>query len=89
MKIEIAANIAEQQSIIEGDMVRVWNERGEIKGAISIFKQAHPNTINIDEGLWKRFGGSVNALTSSEPSDNLMGSSLYDCAVNIERIESI
>ena len=89
VKIEISADIAEQQSIIEGDMARVWNERGEIKGQISIFKQAHPNTINIDEGLWKRFGGSVNALTSSEPSDNHMGSSLYDCAVNIERIESM
>jgi anaerobic selenocysteine-containing dehydrogenase len=88
VKIEISSDIAELQSMIEGDFVRVWNERGEIKGQISIFKQAHPNTINIDEGLWRRFGGSVNALTSSEPSDNKMGSSLYDCAVNIERIEN-
>ena len=86
LKVEIAENIAESKGLSAGDYVRVWNDRGEVKGYISILKHAHPNTINIDEGIWKRFGGSVNQLTSSRESDNGLGSTLYDCVVNLEKI---
>ncbi|MFJ5759564.1 molybdopterin-dependent oxidoreductase [Neobacillus sp. NPDC093182] len=86
LKIEVAGNIAEEHNLKDGDLVRVWNNRGEIKGYLSILPKVHPNTINIDEGIWKRFGGSVNNLTSSEESDNGLGSTLYDCLVNIEKI---
>ncbi|SFB01793.1 MULTISPECIES: molybdopterin-dependent oxidoreductase [unclassified Bacillus (in: firmicutes)] len=86
VKIEVAENIASKLGLQEGDMARVWNERGEIKGTISLLKKAHPNTINVDEGIWSRFGGSVNLLTPDGESDNGLGSVLYDCLVNIEKI---
>lgn len=86
LKIEVAGNIADEHHLMDGDMVRVWNDRGEVKGYISILPKAHPNTINIDEGIWKRFGGSVNNLTPSGESDNGLGSTLYDCLVNIDKI---
>ncbi|WP_412759025.1 molybdopterin-dependent oxidoreductase [Neobacillus cucumis] len=88
LKIEIAPNIAEEHGLSNGDYVRVWNDRGEVKGHISILVKAHPNTINIDEGIWKRFGGSVNQLTPSGESDNGLGSTLYDCLVNLEKIKT-
>lgn len=86
LKVEIAMNIAEELGLDNGDYVRVWNERGEVKGFVVILPKAHPNTINMDEGMWKKFGGSVNNLTSSTESDNGLGSSLYDCLVNLERV---
>lgn len=86
LKIEAARNIAEAHHLKDGDFVRVWNNRGEVKGYLSILPKAHPNTINIDEGIWKKFGGSVNNLTSSGESDNGLGSTLYDCLVNIDKI---
>lgn len=86
LKVEAAANIAGDKNLQNGDLVRVWNNRGEVKGYLSILQKAHPNTINIDEGIWKQFGGSVNILTSSGESDNGFGSTLYDCLVNIEKI---
>lgn len=86
LKVEVAHNIAEYKQLQNGDYVRVWNDRGEVKGFLSILPKAHPNTINIDEGIWKQFGGSVNNLTSSRESDNGLGSTLYDCLVNIEKI---
>lgn len=85
LKVEVAENIAADKQLKDGDLVRVWNNRGEVKGVLSILPKAHPNTINIDEGIWKKFGGSVNNLTSSEESDNGLGSTLYDCLVNIEK----
>ncbi|MDQ0201012.1 molybdopterin-dependent oxidoreductase [Neobacillus ginsengisoli] len=86
VKVEIAENIAGSLHVHEGDFVRVWNDRGEVKGYASILQKAHPNTINIDEGIWRQFGGPVNNLTSSGKSDNGLGSALYDCLVNLEKI---
>jgi anaerobic selenocysteine-containing dehydrogenase len=86
LKVEVAENIAADKELKDGDLVRVWNHRGEVKGYLSILPKAHPNTINIDEGIWKRFGGSVNNLTPSGESDNGLGSTLYDCLVNLEKI---
>ncbi|PLS15779.1 oxidoreductase [Bacillus sp. M6-12] len=86
LKVEVSPDLAESLQIVEGDIVRVWNDRGEVKGSAAVLKAAHPGTINIDEGIWKRYGGSINSLTSSRESDNGMGSTVYDCLVNIEKI---
>lgn len=87
LRVEVAANIADELYLAENDYVEVWNGRGAVKGYVQILSNAHPNTINIDEGIWKKYGGSVNLLTSSEESDNGLGSTLYDCLVNIRKIE--
>lgn len=87
LRVELAANIAEDLHLAENDFVEVWNERGAVKGYVQILTNAHPNTINIDEGIWKKYGGSVNLLTPSEESDNGLGSTLYDCLVNIRKVE--
>jgi anaerobic selenocysteine-containing dehydrogenase len=87
VKVEISENVAAEKGLKDQDSVRVWNDRGELKGTVSILKLAHPGTVNIDEGLSARFGGSVNQLTSSRESDNGLGSTLYDCLVNIEKVE--
>ncbi len=79
--------MAAEKGLKDQDYVRVWNDRGEIHGTVSILKAAHPGTVNIDEGLSARLGGSVNQLTSSRESDNGLGSTLYDCLVNIEKVE--
>ncbi|MBT2684861.1 molybdopterin-dependent oxidoreductase [Bacillus sp. ISL-37] len=87
VKVEMASSVAAEKGLKDQDYVRVWNDRGEIHGTVSILKAAHPGTVNIDEGLSARFGGSVNQLTSSRESDNGLGSTLYDCLVNIEKVE--
>ncbi len=88
VKIEIASDIANEKEITEGDEVFVWNDRGRLNGKVSILKNAHPGTINIDEGNWQKFGGSVNLLTADRESDNRQGSTLYDCLVNIQKLPS-
>ncbi|WP_456277204.1 molybdopterin-dependent oxidoreductase [Bacillus sp. AK128] len=85
IKVEISEDIAKEKGLQDDDQVRVFNNRGKITGIVKVMKNAHPNTINIDEGNWSKFGGTVNLLTSDEPSDNGLGSSLYDCLVNIEK----
>jgi anaerobic selenocysteine-containing dehydrogenase len=86
VKVEVSGDIALAKQLKDGELVRVWNGRGEIRGNVSILKMAHPGTINIDEGIWRKFGGPVNRLTSDAESDNRQGSTLYDCLVNIEKV---
>ncbi|RSK52138.1 molybdopterin-dependent oxidoreductase [Bacillus canaveralius] len=86
IKVEVSPDIAKKRKLADNDFVRVWNERGELNGYVSIMKQAHPGTINIDEGTGRKYGGAVNLLTSSDVSDNGLGSTVYDCLVNVEKV---
>lgn len=85
VRIEVAANIALDHRLTDGDQVRIFNDRGELSGVARVMEAAYPDTINVDEGQWHRFGGSVNQLTSSRRSDNGMGSTFYDCRVQLEK----
>lgn len=86
IRVDISEDIAKEKGLNDDDEVKVYNGRGELKGMVRIMQKAHPRTINIDEGQWSKFGGSVNLLTSNKESDNGLGSSLYDCLVNIEKL---
>ncbi|MGN7940916.1 molybdopterin-dependent oxidoreductase [Virgibacillus sp. 6R] len=86
VKIELSEDIASEKRIDEGDEVMIFNDRGKLTGTAKIMKKAHPKTINVDEGQWQQFGGSVNQLTPDENSDNGLGSVLYDCLVNIVKV---
>lgn len=87
VKIEISEDIAKEMNFIEGESATIFNDRGRLSGVIKILKRAHPKTINVDEGQWHKFGGSVNLLTPDDNSDNGQGSILYDCLVGIEKNE--
>ncbi|KYD03640.1 molybdopterin-dependent oxidoreductase [Bacillus atrophaeus] len=85
IQVDISPDIADEQAVQDGDVVVVFNERGRLEGKAKIMKQAHPKTINIDEGMWSAFGGSVNTLTKDTNSDNGMGSTLFDCLVGMTK----
>lgn len=84
-KVEISDDIAREHQLKDGDIVEVYNDRGSVSGQVKILNHAHQKTINIEEGLWLEFGGTVNMLTSSHASDNGLGSTLYDCLVQIKK----
>ncbi|MDF4189498.1 molybdopterin dinucleotide binding domain-containing protein, partial [Ligilactobacillus salivarius] len=83
VQVDISPDIAAEQDLQDGDEVVIFNDRGRLKGKVKLMKQAHAKTINIDEGMWAAFGGSVNALTNDTNSDNGMGSTLFDCLVGL------
>ncbi|MBK4205239.1 oxidoreductase [Bacillus subtilis] len=85
IQVDISPDIAVEQNLQDGDEVAIFNDRGRLTGKVKVMKQAHPKTINIDEGMWAAFGGSVNALTNDTNSDNGMGSTLFDCLVGLKK----
>lgn len=83
--VEISEKIAKERNLADSDEVVIWNERGEVSGQIKIMKKSHDDTINIDEGRWKKLGGTVNVLTSSGRSEIGLGGIQYDCLVDIKK----
>ncbi|WP_424161025.1 molybdopterin-dependent oxidoreductase [Bacillus amyloliquefaciens] len=85
IQVDLSPDIAEELALQDGDTAEVYNDRGRLRGRVKIMKQAHPKTVNIDEGMWSAFGGSVNTLTKDSNSDNGMGSTLFDCLVAVKK----
>lgn len=85
IRIEVSEDIAKEKNLAENEAVTIYNDRGRLSGTVKIMKRAHSKTINVDEGQWHKFGGSINLLTPDDQSDNGQGSILFDCLVNIEK----
>ncbi|TCP52214.1 anaerobic selenocysteine-containing dehydrogenase [Tumebacillus sp. BK434] len=83
--VEISAFVAEETGLADGDLVRVYNERGEVLGNVKIVSGQHKRTIKIEEGWWGNRGTALNALTSNRRSDLGIGSAQYDCLVNLAK----
>jgi anaerobic selenocysteine-containing dehydrogenase len=86
LSIELNPQDANVRGLSAGQVVRVWNERGELR-AVCV------ESIRVPPGVaWMPFGGfidaagvrrSVNALTPVEPTDWGGGSGLYDAFVEV------
>jgi anaerobic selenocysteine-containing dehydrogenase len=83
--VEISPHVAEEAGLADGDLVRVYNERGEILGNVKVVPGQHKRTVKIEEGWWGSRGTALNRLTSNRRSDLGIGSAQYDCLVNLEK----
>lgn len=68
---------AEERGIVDGDTLRVWNSRGEIRITAKVTPRVIPGTVAIPEGKWHDadmngdrvdFGGCINTLTNYRPT---------------------
>jgi anaerobic selenocysteine-containing dehydrogenase len=87
-KIEIHAQDAVARSIADGDVVRVFNDRGQYHCKAEISTRARPGVVN-GLGVWWRklgpMGTNVNELTNQRLTDLGRGPTFYDCSVQVER----
>jgi len=85
--LEIHPHDAAARGIASGQMVRVFNQRGEYHCAAEVSERARPGVVN-GLGIWWRKlgvrGTNVNELTSQKLTDLGRGPVFYDCAVEIE-----
>jgi anaerobic selenocysteine-containing dehydrogenase len=86
--LEIHADDAVSRGIQSGQVVRVFNQRGEHRCKVQISKRARPGVVN-GLGIWWRKlgldGTNVNQLTSQNVTDMGNGPVFYDCLVQVER----
>ena len=89
--LEMHADDAAARHIANGDVVRVFNARGESRTKAVISKRARPGVVN-GLGIWWRKlgldGTNVNQLTSQKLTDMGRGPTFYDCLVEVEGVKA-
>ena len=89
--LEIHADDAATRGIESGQVVRVFNQRGEHRCKVQVSQRARPGVVN-GLGIWWRKlgldGTNVNQLTSQHVTDMGNGPVFYDCLVQVEQVES-
>ena len=84
--LEIHAADAAARGIRSGDVVRVFNARGEYRCKAEISRRARPGVVNGLGVWWRKLGLSctnVNQLTSQNLTDLGSGPTFYDCLVQV------
>jgi anaerobic selenocysteine-containing dehydrogenase len=87
--LEIHADDAATRGILAGDVVRVFNSRGDYRCIADISPRARAGVVH-GLGIWWRKlglnGTNVNELTHQKLTDLGRGPTFYDCAVQVERL---
>ncbi|WP_041792835.1 molybdopterin-containing oxidoreductase family protein [Rhodoferax ferrireducens] len=84
--LEMHATDAAARGIQSGDVVRVFNARGEYRCKAEISRRARPGVVNGLGVWWRKLGLSgtnVNQLTSQNLTDLGGGPTFYDCLVQV------
>jgi len=72
--------------IADGDVVRVFNDRGEIKVRARVDESVRAGVVALPQGRWiSREGFSVNVLTHDDVTDMGYGAVFFDCLVQVEK----
>jgi len=85
--LEMHADDASSRRLTDGEMVRVFNQRGRSACRLRVSDRARPGVVN-GLGIWWRKlssdGTSVNELTHQHLTDIGRGPAFYDCLVEVE-----
>jgi anaerobic selenocysteine-containing dehydrogenase len=86
--LEICAADAAARSLGNGDLVRVFNSRGQYHCKVSVSPRARQGVVN-GLGVWWRklgvHGTNVNEVTGQQLTDMGRAPTFYDCAVEVEK----
>lgn len=83
---------AQERGITDGEKVRVYNDRGEVKIEVRLTNRIMPGVVDLPQGAWYKpngdgidEGGCVNTLTSHTPSPFAKGTTQHTNLVQVEK----
>lgn len=85
--LEMNASDATERGIADGDLVKVFNTRGEMKVAAKLSFSIRKGCASYYNGLWLSEGGTPNLFTKGRETDMGHGSAFYDTLVEIEKVK--
>jgi len=86
--LEMAQADAQARGLTNGDVVRVFNDRGSYVCKVQVCTRARTGVVNGLGVWWRKFGisgNNVDELTSQRLTDLGRGPTFYDCLVQVER----
>ncbi|MFQ3582415.1 MAG: molybdopterin oxidoreductase family protein [Chloracidobacterium sp.] len=88
--VELHPTDALPRGILDGQMVRVFNDRGEFQVRARLSERIRPGVAYAPGIWWAKFspdGRNVNAVTGQALTDLGAGATFYDALVDIEPLE--
>jgi anaerobic selenocysteine-containing dehydrogenase len=82
---EISPADAAARAIVDGDRVRVFNDRGEVEITVRLDHSLRPGCVVVHNGWWLSDGGGINSLSAARETDMGHGAAFHDNAVEVER----
>ncbi|MCB2221596.1 MAG: molybdopterin-dependent oxidoreductase [Bacteroidetes bacterium] len=79
----ISATDAAARQILDGERVRIFNDRGELTTKVKINFSIKPGCVVYYNGWWLQEGGTPNLLTKGRETDMGYGTAFHDCFVEI------
>ena len=86
--LEIHPLNAQQREITDGEWVKVFNDRGQVKIRVRLSDRVRPSVVSMPSGWWASLspeGTSANALTADGVSDWGSGGDFHDTLVEVVR----
>lgn len=84
---------AQQRGIENGDLVRIFNDRGEVRINAKVTPRIIPGVVALSEGAWYApdkngvdYSGCINVLTTQRPSPLAKGNPQHSNLVQIEKL---
>ncbi len=75
--------------VADGDMVRVFNQRGAVELPVVVTARVVPGTVLAPGVWWAKHspgGGNINQVTAQDEADMGAGALFYDAVVQVERV---
>jgi anaerobic selenocysteine-containing dehydrogenase len=87
--LEMHADDAAARGLQGGEMVRVFNQRGEYRCRLQVSPRARPGVVNGLGVWWRKLGPdgtNVNEVTHQQLTDLGRGPAFYDCLVDVRAV---
>lgn len=76
---------AETRNIINGDKIRIYNQKGSIESIARVTGRIPAGCIVLNNGIWLQEGGGGNFLTESQETDIGFGAAFHGNRVEVEK----
>ena len=84
--VYININDAGERNITDGDLVRIYNDRGELKMKANLDLSIKKGCIVITNGWWISEGGTVNFCSLGRETDMGFGAAFHENLVEVEKV---
>ena len=74
----------ENVGINEGDRIRIYNDRGEVKTKAKLNFSIKNGCVVYYNGWWLQEGGTPNLLSKGRETDMGYGTAFHDCLVEVK-----